>query len=57
MSDDNESRRRRQIPWLSIATLAVTMPRFLLDLTRKGVTREGRPRTKHGAGPFPAKTY
>jgi hypothetical protein len=36
MSDDNESHRRRQIPWLSIASLTMTIARFLLDLYRKG---------------------
>ena len=36
MSNDNESRRRRQVPWLGIASLAMTIARFLLDLYRKG---------------------
>ncbi len=33
-ADDEDTHRRRQIPWLGIATLAVTIARFLLDLWR-----------------------
>ncbi len=36
MSKDNESDRRRQVPWLGIASLLVTVARFLYDLERKG---------------------
>jgi hypothetical protein len=36
MSNDNESERRRRVPWLGIAGLLVTVARLLLDLWRKG---------------------
>lgn len=36
MSKDNESDRRRQVPWFGIASLLVTVARFLYDLGRKG---------------------
>lgn len=36
MSEDNESKPRRQVPWLGIASLLVTVARLLLDLWRKG---------------------
>ncbi len=36
MSHDDEPRRRRQVPWLGIATFIVTLARFLHDLWRKG---------------------
>lgn len=36
MSKDNESDRRRQVPWLGIASSLVTVARFLYDLGRKG---------------------
>ena len=35
MSKDNESDRRRQVPWLGIASLLVTVVRLLIDLSRK----------------------
>jgi hypothetical protein len=34
MSQDEDTHRRRQIPWLGIATLTMTIARFLLDLWR-----------------------
>lgn len=33
-ADDEDTHRRRQIPWLGVATLAMTIARFLLDLWR-----------------------
>ncbi|PYY50316.1 hypothetical protein DEI84_06675 [Curtobacterium sp. MCBD17_023] len=36
MSHDTERRPRRQVPWLGIASLLVTLARFLLDLRRTG---------------------
>lgn len=36
MSHDDERRPRRQVPWLGIASLLVTLARFLRDLSRKG---------------------
>lgn len=36
MSKDTEPVRRRQVPWLGIASLLVTLTRLLLDLWRKG---------------------
>jgi hypothetical protein len=36
MSHDAERRPRRQVPWLGIASLLVTLARFLLDLRRTG---------------------
>jgi hypothetical protein len=35
MSEDSESKPRRQVPWLGIASLLVTVARLLLDLWRK----------------------
>lgn len=39
MSSDDEPRRCRQVPWLGIATLLVTLARFLHDVWRKGTPR------------------
>lgn len=36
MSNDIEPRRGRRVPWLGIASLLVTVARFLLELWRKG---------------------
>ncbi len=36
MSKDTEPDRRRQVPWLGIASLFVTLVRLLHDLWRKG---------------------
>jgi len=36
MSEGNEPRRRREVPWLGIASLLVTLARFALDLWRRG---------------------
>ncbi|ROS75962.1 hypothetical protein EDF24_1538 [Curtobacterium sp. PhB130] len=36
MSNDDERRPRRQVPWLGIASLLVVTARFLHDLFRKG---------------------
>ncbi len=36
MSKDTEPDRRRQVPWLGIASLLVTVVRLLHDLWRKG---------------------
>jgi hypothetical protein len=36
MSHDDERRPRRQVPWLGIASLLVTLARFLHDLSRRG---------------------
>jgi hypothetical protein len=35
MSNDDETDRRRRVPWWGIATFVVTLARFLLDLWRK----------------------
>ena len=35
MSHDDERRPRRQVPWLGIASLLVTVVRLLIDLSRK----------------------
>jgi len=35
MSEDNGSKPRRQVPWLGIASLLVTVVRLLHDLGRK----------------------
>lgn len=42
MSDDSESKPRRQVPWLGIASLLVTVVRLLHDLWRKGRDRGSR---------------
>ena len=34
MSQDEDTHRRRQIPWRGIATFAMTIAGFLLDLWR-----------------------
>lgn len=34
VDDDDNTTRRRQVPWLGIATLVVTVARFLHDLWR-----------------------
>jgi hypothetical protein len=34
MSEDNVSKPRRRVPWLGVASLLVTLARFLLDLVR-----------------------
>jgi hypothetical protein len=36
MSTDDERRPRRQVPWLGIASLLVTLARFLYDVSRRG---------------------
>jgi|APHig2749369809_1036254.scaffolds.fasta_scaffold980958_1 hypothetical protein len=36
MSNDTEPRRGRPVPWLGIASLLVTVARFLVELWRKG---------------------
>jgi hypothetical protein len=36
MSHDDGSKPRRQVPWLGIASLLVTVVRLLHDLWRKG---------------------
>lgn len=36
MSHDDEPRRGRQVPWLGIASLLVTVARLLHELFRKG---------------------
>lgn len=36
MSKDDETRPRKTVPWLQVATLFVTVARFALDLWRKG---------------------
>lgn len=36
MSKDAEGQPRKTVPWLQIATLFVTMVRFVFDLWRKG---------------------
>lgn len=36
MSNDAERRPRRQVPWLGIASLLVSLARFLHDLYRRG---------------------
>ena len=36
MSNDADDRSRRRVPWLGIASLLVTLARFLHDLSRKG---------------------
>jgi len=39
MSNDTEPRRGRPVPWLGIASLLVTVARFLVELWRKGCAR------------------
>jgi hypothetical protein len=36
MSNDTDDRSRRRVPWLGIASLLVTVARFLVELWRKG---------------------
>jgi len=36
MSKDAEGQPRKTVPWLQIATLFVTVARFVFDLWRKG---------------------
>ncbi|ROP63851.1 hypothetical protein EDF24_0834 [Curtobacterium sp. PhB130] len=36
MSQDNDSKPRRQVLWLGVASLLVNLARLLVDLWRKG---------------------
>ena len=36
ISEDKDTHRGRQVPWIGIATLVVRLARFLLNLWRKG---------------------